>query len=103
MASLSKSEYRELDAELRAIFHSYGPLIEKSYLQEILHFLDHAELEMAFELFCLFLITNSISLEATPRAGLLRVGRQLGLNVESVYDPDFWTRLEDWVASPETS
>jgi hypothetical protein len=76
-------------SDIQYIFNIVKPSIESSGANEIQHYIDHDEFEIAFEI----LIMEMMELNDIPILDydkLLKLGYELNLDKESVYDPKFW-------------
>ena len=64
--------------------------LPKVEVQSIEHYVNHAELEMAFELLGLAMMKHNASFSDEESYNqMLTLGTDLGLDQESVYDPEF--------------
>lgn len=93
---LSPAQYHLLERELRSINDAVSGDLDKESAEGTLHYLQHGELEMAFEILGLGLLNSTISLDESMGSRLVAIGRQLGVDNESVWDPLFWDRLTQW-------
>lgn len=87
---LLNERYRELVADFKAVFVSCSRLLTDEAVQNVEHYLEVAELEMAYESFVLSVIEEKIPLSESARMDLLGLGLALGLDKEAVFRADFW-------------
>ncbi len=70
--------------------------LDDDSVDAVTHYLDHDEYEMAFE----GLFIEIIGLDIAPLIELkksMEIGKLLKLNEESVFDIEFWDKLENFV------
>ena len=70
--------------------------ISPELLRGIRHYLNQAEIEMAFELLCLEVIDKNINLNQDTRNELLNLAKNFGLDNHSVYEANFWKKLTNY-------
>jgi hypothetical protein len=63
--------------------------------------LGHGEIEMAFESLCLSLRAENVAVPERARDELLLLGPGLGLDKESVFEPEFWAKTVEFLAKGE--
>jgi hypothetical protein len=73
--------------------------ISPDVLNGVSHYLNHAEIEMAFELLCLEVIDKNISLNQETKNELLDLAKNFKLDIHSTYEPNFWEKLRAYVSS----
>lgn len=84
------------EEEVTLLFNDCRGVLSQDGAAEVQHYIEHGEDEMAFEGLALELIKQ----DAIPRnfdfSIWERVGRELGLHEESVFDGDFWFKFMSW-------
>lgn len=97
---LTPQEYHRLEEELVKFLEAVRLAIPRDEVQNVNHYVRHAEIEMAFESLGLSIIKHRIKL-MEPFGGkrLITLGSKLRLNEESVFDPDFWQHLTDYLSN----
>jgi len=65
-------------------------------VKEAAHFLNHGEYEMAFEGLVLELIAVGLAPSSFDANAWVSLGRELGLEQESVLDGEFWQKFQTW-------
>ena len=71
--------------------------LDKESVNNIKHYLNHSEYEMAFEI----LFLELMKLNEKPKFNVesyKELAVKLKLNEESVFEPDFWNRFEKFLA-----
>lgn len=85
--------WEEIQNEIGALLKKHRSHLPHSTHEGVSHFLDHAEYEMALEGLCLDLMAYEIA--DVDWAQCRTLAERLGLDKESVFDPDFWSKLTD--------
>lgn len=97
---MTKEEYLLYQERIIEFLNLIRERISPNTLTGIEHYLDHAEIEMAFELFCLEIISKNISFPQNKKRQLLDLAERLGLKSNSVYEPDLWEKLVVYTSEP---
>ncbi len=71
-------------------------LISEDGLQEVKHFFEHDEYEMAFEGLVIELMTINKYPEQYNYEEWKNMALKFGLDKESVFDGEFWNKFEKW-------
>ena len=87
------STYKAKEFEFVELLNQLRPHLSNEAVIHVQHYVDHAELEMAFESFCLALDSESISIPTELKPRLYKLALELGLDTNSVFDADFWLRM----------
>lgn len=95
---------KEIDTIIEFIQYSLELMeskLDKASINEVRHYLMHNEYEMAFE----GLFIEIIKLGEASNIDLVKsldIGRALKLDKHSVFEHDFWKKLEDFVGNPKS-
>ena len=92
---MDKAEYQSIDARFRSIFNRYAAQLSNESRENVQHFIENAEAEMACESFILSVLEEKIQLPADVKRELLKIALALQLDKEAVFRADFWQ-----IASP---
>ena len=82
----------QIAADIRRLIDVYTEHVSPDARQAVEHYLSHDEYEMAFEGLGIELM-NISQITLDDRRLCTRLARQLGLDVESVFDGDFWQKV----------
>jgi hypothetical protein len=93
--------YRQLEARFETILAGVLDMLDDETASSVEHFLDHAELEMAFEGLCLELMRLRKSAPANLSNDILALAKASGLDKHSVFDAEFWPKLHRFTLSEE--
>lgn len=91
---MTSEKYNSLEAKVKDIVEAYSAEMLPQSLEYVQHYCNHAEIEMAFEIFCLKLIEQNISVSAEHKQQILELAKLLNLDQESVFDQDFWSKIQ---------
>jgi hypothetical protein len=87
---MNKNDYLFLEARLCSVFDNFAPQLSDEARQNVEHYIEVAELEMACESLVLSVIEEHIQLSADIKEELLRLCCALHLDEEAVFRADFW-------------
>jgi len=90
--------YTEREAVLERLLHNLAPALPEDAFDGVAHYLQHAELEMAFELFCLELITHRTKIERKEASAIHELAVALHLDTDAIFDADFWPKLNNFLS-----
>lgn len=90
-------EYLELKQEFMVIFNDYKNRLDIDSVGHVQHYVNVAELELAYESFILSLREASIDLLSQDAIALVKMGISLELNKDSVFQFDFWKENFPWM------
>lgn len=93
---MTSETYNQLEAQFRPLFERYTGHLDEETRAYVKHYVDHSELEMAYELFGLGLMSK-IATPPHEAKELLEMGCALGLDKETVYEDDFWETWEHFL------
>lgn len=99
MANLSKEDYQVHEERVFQLLAIVRNLISTEGLKGIEHYLNHAEIEMAYELLCLEIIRAEIDLSESVKTDLKDLALGLELDKENVYEPNFWEKLNSFITT----
>ncbi|WP_207513119.1 hypothetical protein [Longitalea luteola] len=86
----------QAESFIREVLSVVASNLEKDLIDFVKHYLYHAEYEMAFEgLFIAIMNFDTVPVIDWRRS--IEVGKKLKLDVESIYDENFWTRFSKYV------
>lgn len=89
---MESSDSQEIVSQIRSLFGRYATHLSEDGRHEIEHYLAHDEYEMAFEGLALELL-NVPPVSSEDRRACVELARRLGLDRESVFDPELWRKL----------
>jgi hypothetical protein len=95
---MTKEEFFFYKKKFEGLLQLVRASMTSDVLKEVEHYLDVTEIEMAFELFCLELIGENISLSQDRKNEVKALAENLGLHQHSVYEPMFWEKLTEYVS-----
>lgn len=81
---------------LQCFWDTSKECLDEDSAKTIQHYLDHDEYEMAFELLILVLADLRKYPPNFVFEPWIELAKNLNLNTESVYAPDFWERFMRW-------
>ncbi|MCA9274147.1 MAG: hypothetical protein KDA31_14010 [Phycisphaerales bacterium] len=84
------------DAKIGEIIEACRPLLSKEALNGIDHWFSHDEWEIAFEGLVLHLIEADVVPPYFDFDEWCALGREIGLDKDSVIDGEFWTKFVTW-------
>lgn len=87
---MDKTEYQAIDARFRSVFDRYAAQLSKESRENVQHFIESSEAEMACESFVLSVLEEQVQLSDDVKEELLNLALALQLNTESVFRADFW-------------
>lgn len=88
--TIEQEEYKSVEASFRAVFQHLAPRLSAEAAQNVEHYLDVAEIEMACESLVLSLAEEKIFLQNDTKEELVALCLGLRLDKESVFRADFW-------------
>jgi len=97
MKNFNSVLYRDTGQKLIAAVQRHSAFLAQSELAAVEHYLNSDEYEMAYELFCLQLMRHNVRLEPQDCSALITLGSTLGLDQETVFEPDFWRSFQSYV------
>lgn len=71
--------------------------LDQKTKDSVSHFLSHDEYEMGYEGLFIEMIKSNYVPSRDEAAEYLKIGRDLGLDRESVFDPEFWEKLVSYL------
>ncbi len=87
---MDKTEYHAIDGRFRTVFNRYAAQLSKEGRENVEHFIEAAEVEMACESFVLSVLEEHVPLASVSKKELLALTLALQLDKESVFRSDFW-------------
>jgi hypothetical protein len=94
-------KYSMLTERFEAILTECQHLFTSDDLSEVRHYLDHGEIEMAVEGFCLELLRKNVVLPENIRTRVKVLAQDVRLDKESVFDAEIWQKLETYLSRSE--
>lgn len=88
--NVKMDRYESLELRVCKIFGEFSELLSEDARNNVEHYIDVAEIEMAYESLVLSLIDEKIVVSDILRKELLEIGVLLGLDKDSVFRADFW-------------
>jgi hypothetical protein len=87
---------REAESFINEVLSIVTPNLEKDLITFVKHYLYHAEYEMAFEgLFIAIMKFDTVPVIDWRKS--IEIAKKLKLNMESIYDENFWARFNKYV------
>jgi len=93
MSILSAEIYRKAEAELVHVLHECTPHLSADAVGNVQHYLDNAELELAFESLLLSINQERVSVSQTSKQLLYPLGGLLGVVDDGVLIGNSWPTL----------
>ena len=90
-------EYK-IKNEIEHLFNNYKKLFDDETNESINHYLNHDEYEMAFEGLFIEIMKTNVWISKKSILFYIDIGIQLSLDKESVFEQDFWKKLNNWCA-----
>jgi hypothetical protein len=87
---MDNRDYPRFEKEFRRVFDTYSSALALESVENVRHYLNVAELEMAYETFVLSLVEEQVQLSDTDRLTLSKLGPPLGVDADPVFKADFW-------------
>lgn len=97
-SNVEHGSWTDVVAQIRRLLEAYAGLLSPEARQGVEHFLSHDEYEMAFEGLTIELMTLKEEISPDDRRCCVSLARRLGLVQDSVFDPNFWTKLSRFEA-----
>ena len=89
---MERPNWTQVAADISRLKNVYARYLSSDAREGVEHYLSHDEYEMAFEGLAIELMRiDEVTLD--DRRCCTQLGRQLGLDAESVFDADFWQKL----------
>jgi hypothetical protein len=97
--TMNPNQYKEIESFIKATLSQVSSLLDAETIDSVNHYLDNAEIEMAFEGLYIEIMTQPstsslIDFNKSKNAALL-----LGLDKETVFEPNFWAMFEKFLHS----
>ena len=86
-----------VDQFLRMLLNQFTDDLDDESIDAVLHYLEHDEYEMAFEGLFIELIKVNAVLSVEDANKCLKIGENLGINKDSVFDMNFWQKLNTFL------
>jgi hypothetical protein len=86
----------DADTRIGVIIQECRALLPPDAMDEVSHFFEHGELEMAFEGLLLELMKADVVPPSYDYGEWCALAQDLGLNEDPVFDGHFWTKFEKW-------
>lgn len=87
---MDKTTYRAIDACLRSLFDHYSVQLSNESKENVQHYIEAAEIEMACESFVLSLLEEQVQMSIKDKKELRDLAMRLQLDKNSVFRGDFW-------------
>lgn len=86
--------YHNIESRFRSVYSHYVSILSPDGVQNVEHYLDASELEMAYESFLLSMIEEKLDLAKQDKPELFDIGKLLGVDKDSVFRADFWQHVK---------
>lgn len=87
---MDKSTYLHVEERFQQAIKPLITRMSDDGAQNVRHYLEVGEIEMAYESFILSIIEEQIAIPVEAKNELLELGLTMGLDKESVFKVDFW-------------
>lgn len=85
--------WKEISQGIQRLLSKHAGVLSHDTVDAVNHYIAHDEYEMAFEGLCIDLMQASASDVDWPRC--IELARELGLHEETVFDANFWSKLQN--------
>ena len=99
MNELTAENYNELAARLKACLGLFTSTLAGDSVEHVCHYIEHGELEMAYESLVLSCIKEGIACEKPVANELRSIGIELNMETEAVFEADFWRIAQEFFSS----
>ncbi|WP_420064893.1 hypothetical protein [Pectobacterium colocasium] len=89
--------YTEVKNSISKLIDIYGKDLDEETINSVNHFLEHGEYEMAYEGVFIDLMSIGFKPDDIDASYYIGIGIGLGLNKGSVFDFDFWNKLNAYL------
>ena len=87
---------------MKRILNSVRTQFTSGEIEGVMHYLDHDELELGFELVCVFLLNRRLKLPGPVFNEIMELGSIFDLINEPMGPPDFWEQVKKYAAECRT-
>ncbi|MFJ5430960.1 hypothetical protein ACIPUP_17615 [Pectobacterium actinidiae] len=87
----------EVKNSISRLIDIYGKNLDEEITNSVNHFLDHGEYEVAYEGVFIELMSIGFNPDDIDVSHYIGIGIGIGLNKESVFDFDFWNKLNAYL------
>lgn len=103
MSDLNLERYKILVARLNACIALLAPRLTSEAIEHVRHYIDHGELELAYESLVLSCIRELPAREMHISEELQTIGSDLNMEHESVFEADFWKIAQEYFTTANTN
>jgi hypothetical protein len=96
-----EKDWEFIKSSIEAILNSVSHKLERSLIEQVLHYIEHDEFEMAFEILFIELM-NTKHLPLLDYKKSRQIGELLELDKETIFDPSFWEKFIDFTSIRNT-
>ena len=93
MSALTNDQYRSTEEDFKIAFGICRSLLSSDAVKDVEHYLEHGELELAYESFGLSLKAEGVEVPKSAKELLLPMGPVLGVDKEGVLNANFWKEV----------
>ena len=90
MSILTQDQYRRAEADFKIALGLCSPFLSSEAMKDVEHYLNNAELEIAYESLGLSLNAERVDVPMSAKKILFSMGPVLGLDKEGVLNANFW-------------
>ncbi|MEQ6970951.1 hypothetical protein [Pectobacterium polaris] len=87
----------EVKKSISKLIDIYGKDLDEETINSVNHFLEHGEYEMAYEGMFIDLMSIGFNSDDIDVLHYIEIGIRLGLNEWSVFDFNFWNKLNSYL------
>lgn len=97
MDNIDIKTYAQLEGQFEIIFAECAHFLSEDSIKHVRYYIDHAELEMAVEGFCLDIMEANINIPKSTANALEHICIELELDRSQVYDDHFWLKWQAYI------
>ncbi len=94
MVIFDNDELHRIYDEVNTMFQQFHGAVSEEGYKEAKHYLDHDEIEIAFEYLCLALLEAAVKILPEQKAKLLNLAYRLGLDTDDAMHIDTLARIK---------
>lgn len=98
MSVMTSENYEQVVGRLKNCLVLLSPKLTTDAVEHIQHYIVHGELEMAYETLVLSCIKEGVEFNSKISEELLSIGKILGMETEAVFECNFWSLAQEYIA-----
>jgi hypothetical protein len=96
---MNSNQYQEIESFIKVTLMKVISLLDDETIHAVNHYLDHSEVEMAFEILYLEIMARPATLSMIDPTKSRSTALLLALDKETIFEPNFWTMLDTFLDS----